>query len=168
MSERRKDCQTVALPNAKGKKKGVRQEEEQEKSPHLTIIDMGRYWDLHVTKLYLVSRKCFILHPLYKCTEKSNDCHWRRSICMTFRFRVLFFSLWVLSGFVFCCLCHINPYLLNGFLQSCFFSFFAVIYCYIILPICQKSIKYSSLGWLDPSVLFKYFLCKTNCTLRYC
>lgn len=94
-------------------------------------------------------------------------CHCRRSVCMTFRFRVLFFSLWALWGFVFCCLCHINPYLLNRFLQSYFFSFFAVIYCYVILPICQKNIKYSSLGWLDPSVLFKYFLCKTNCTLRY-
>lgn len=120
-----------------------------EESPHLAIIDVGRYWDLYITKLYLVSRKYFIMLPLYKCTEKSNDCHWRRSICMTFRFRVLFFSLRELWGFVFCCFCHINPYLLNRFLQSCFFSFFAVIYCYFILPICQKSIKYSSLaGWI--------------------
>ena len=58
----------------KKKKKGVRQEEEREESPHLTIIDVGRYWDLHITKLYLVSRKCFIMLPLYKYTEKSSDC----------------------------------------------------------------------------------------------
>ena len=47
----RRGCQTVALPYAKGKKEKkekkkkerVREEEEREESPHLTIIDVGRY-----------------------------------------------------------------------------------------------------------------------------
>jgi len=42
-----------------------------------------------------------------------------------------------------------------------------MIYCEVMLPIFQKNIKYSCLGWLDPSVLFKYILCKANCILYY-